>query len=800
MVVVRRWHLVPIVLVLIFCVALSSGPSEFEYPPSAGNLIDFGDVNVHQTASAQYTFRVLATSQTSAQVTIYDPCSPFGLSGLASQSMVLQPGQSVTFAVTFTPTQARTYTCSFVIRASGGYPVQVTETVVQLSGRGVGESGSQTSETTIPGFPFGLPPIETTPTGDAQSIVGVTETDGAFQAAIPPATTAGGTLRECDGQPLGNQEYILTPIADGYEIAVEGYEPISVRPISRFSLFGMESVDLGEICVEPATQIEGAGPTACPCCSITVEARMCCNPKDQYVETDTVYEPQLVRIRVAYCEPPEELGDVDLTPLPLTNTGGVLVNPGLIPPAASTGASQIGVTSIALDDRVLFEGHGSFEQVVPASSLTPGTHTVRAVVGRLNGEECICEKTFEVLACPAVNAEIERTLEPKSGCAPVAVTYDLDWPDGADDICRILFWNERGDILEGNLIDGFPLTETYSALDACRPRPVEPAAYFDASNCCRYELSGEPFTVVPPFRVSDECVCLRVAQDAVQVVLQSNVPTGKRLPCILCEDYDVVIHWGDGLLSDVSTFEYNETTGEWTATHPYVPDPEEDPRHRINISVAISSPCGAYSDIFTSDCLFPTDLIPEYVVDMFLAIAEDIRSPLEAALVVDSLLSAFDQVGKTQGKTTVCSVLLDMRLKGIDVGVYADFDKLVKSFRSGIAGGVFERDSTGSESGPEKWRYYPTGPGGDSSAKLVYVSGDSPYFELTLLRGSCDDCPVLPTYRIVSTLTDIRQAERHIEEAREGLEGSSEVPETSSQVFSVTLEIGLCCPPNLCNE
>jgi len=531
MVAVKK-RLAVVALLLVAISGLSS--SQFEgWPVSQGgsstnDSIDFGDVAVSQTATARYTFKVLETSQTSVRVTFHDPCSPFGFSGLSSRGMTLAPGQSVTFDVTFTPPKAQPYTCSFVVHATGGYPVQETETVVRLSGRGVtsAEGPSETPGSVVPGLPIGLPLTDESPDG----ISGTTDSDGKFNVTASPTTTVTGKLTECDGPPLGDREFRLAPVGDGYEIEAPGYEVVAAEPVESISFMGMESIDLGEIClepvpeeiVEPPTGLETEEAGGCPCCSIIVEARMCCNPKDQYVETDTIYEPQRVRIRVAYCEPPEELGDVDLTPLPLTNKGGVLVNPGLAPSGPSMpDPSQVGVTSVALNGESLFEGDGEFEKTVQAGSLKPGTYTVQATIGRFDGEECVCEKTFEVLACPEVDAKLERTLDPENGCAPVKVTYDLHWPGEMDDICD--FWYCDNNDLPGSMqrISAFPTSGTYSATDERTPRTVEPEVNVTANNCCRYDIRGKPFTVKPPVRC--ECRSLSSAHDCKRRTIRYSI-------------------------------------------------------------------------------------------------------------------------------------------------------------------------------------------------------------------------------------------------------------------------------------
>ena len=63
-----------IVAISILSLLQSEGWPSFGETGQAGDSINFGDAVVDQTATARYTFKVLATSQTSVQVTFYDPC------------------------------------------------------------------------------------------------------------------------------------------------------------------------------------------------------------------------------------------------------------------------------------------------------------------------------------------------------------------------------------------------------------------------------------------------------------------------------------------------------------------------------------------------------------------------------------------------------------------------------------------------------------------------------------------------------------------------------------------------------
>ena len=766
------------------------------------DTINFGGVPVGQTGTASYTFKILEASETSATVTIYPPSPPFGLQDAPTGSFTLAPGQSITFGVTFTPTATGDYTGSFTITAQGGSPVQEKTTTVYLTGHaGSGGEAPPRGETpptpgiTIP-FPLFPPPAE----APAGAVPGTTDEEGKFKLALSPTTTIAGRLTRCeDGGPLPSLPFQLAKTDAGFSLFASGYEEKDITKFSKFSIMGLESYDLGDVCLTPSEQ----EPGTCPCCSITMEALMCCSPTEEYVETDTVYESQSVRFRVSYCEPTKEFEGVDLTTVPLTNTGGVLWDPGLMPnPPSATETPKIGITSIMLDDKTLYSGDGQLTKTVSANWLTPGSHTVRATIGRFNGQVCVCEKTFQVLACPKVNAQVKETIEPNSGCSPVRVTYDLDWPEGSN-ICRVLY-QDHNDMRSLQGFDSFPITKTYSTIAACvSPYVVKPWFSVLADNCCTYEFLADPFTVKPPFKMSDDCICLRLKREedgsvTAQVSLKPDSPE-KRGHCVPCEELEVKVDWGDGTVSEKYDVVRDFDTGQVTVDHRYEADPDmEEQRPDFDIKVDIKSPCGHVSKSFTTRCPFPDDLVSE---DKFSQIQHAEGSINDASGVynlVNALVPIFNLVGASSGQATICSVLLDISLKGIDMGEYADFDKLLTEFNLTVAGGIFGGRYSGNETGTRRWRFYN---GTDASAKLVYIPGDRPFFGLTILRGSCDNCPVLPAYRIISTLTD-EQAKKRIDEAERGLNapGATESTAFADRTISVILEIELCCHPDMCAE
>ena|GEM_PF-7045885 len=282
MVLVRRCLGFSVSVAVLLVVFVLAGMGQFEIPTwptlpggaSSGDSIDFGDVAVGQTGSAQYTFKVLESSETAATVTVYDPRSPFALSGLAARSMTLQPGKSVTFNVTFTPTEAKTYSCSFKIKTEGGYRVQVRETIVQLSGRGTSTDAgpSESPGTTIPGFLTGLMPLEPRPAGEGDRFEGTTDKDGEFRISVPPATTVIGRLSECEGGPIAAEVVRVSLDDGGYGISVYGYQEAMGEAVSRVAIFGIETISLGEICLLPLAQpAQVTGLQESDTCNLCVE-------------------------------------------------------------------------------------------------------------------------------------------------------------------------------------------------------------------------------------------------------------------------------------------------------------------------------------------------------------------------------------------------------------------------------------------------------------------------------------------------------------------------------------------------
>jgi len=100
--------------------------------------IDFGDVPVGETKTATYTFEVRETSSTPGIVTqISAPEYPFELQNLPALPAAIKPGDSISFQVAFSPSEAWTYVSNFTIAVEGGTPPRSKKWVITVIGRGV---------------------------------------------------------------------------------------------------------------------------------------------------------------------------------------------------------------------------------------------------------------------------------------------------------------------------------------------------------------------------------------------------------------------------------------------------------------------------------------------------------------------------------------------------------------------------------------------------------------------------------------------------------------------------------------
>ncbi len=87
------------------------------------------------------------------------------------------------------------------------------------------------------------------------AIRAVTDADGKFSVHLPnaPHVTVTGRLM-CDGRPLAEQEFSLTPLREadgfsGFRIEIPGREPVTVTEFMRFTFLGISGYALGDVVV-----------------------------------------------------------------------------------------------------------------------------------------------------------------------------------------------------------------------------------------------------------------------------------------------------------------------------------------------------------------------------------------------------------------------------------------------------------------------------------------------------------------------------------------------------------------------
>ncbi len=112
-----------------------------------------------------------------------------------------------------------------------------------------------------------LPPIRPTqPVIPTEPITGTTDEEGKISVPLPfPSTTVSGRLTECGQRPLPNQPFSITLVPKGeviaspediggFTISVPGYEEKTITGFSRFSILGMTSYGLGDVCLSSAAK------------------------------------------------------------------------------------------------------------------------------------------------------------------------------------------------------------------------------------------------------------------------------------------------------------------------------------------------------------------------------------------------------------------------------------------------------------------------------------------------------------------------------------------------------------------
>ena len=126
---------------LVFLVLLAGGFVFAQEEGYTGNTIDFGEVLLGETKTVTYTFKILETSSTPGTVTQISapnyPFDPFELQNLPALPAAIQPGDSISFQVVFSPRETWTYVSSFTITVEWGTPLTSRKQTITLTGQGV---------------------------------------------------------------------------------------------------------------------------------------------------------------------------------------------------------------------------------------------------------------------------------------------------------------------------------------------------------------------------------------------------------------------------------------------------------------------------------------------------------------------------------------------------------------------------------------------------------------------------------------------------------------------------------------
>jgi len=212
-----------------------------------GEWISFPNTTVGQTQTTQFTYTLLETSATAALVTVSTPAPPFGVEG--PLSFTLNPGQSRTLDVTFSPTEVGDYEGSFSVSALGGFPPQIKTTYVTLTGQGVATSGDQAD---APTFSWVFPPIST-PTEPTQT----TDTSDEDLAKVEAKLDAYGPAITDLRQRLDNLGWWLGRLTNGAPLGLGPHDTNPMPQTNTWEQLAMLEAKLDYLFLEQPSEIAG---------------------------------------------------------------------------------------------------------------------------------------------------------------------------------------------------------------------------------------------------------------------------------------------------------------------------------------------------------------------------------------------------------------------------------------------------------------------------------------------------------------------------------------------------------------
>lgn len=238
--------------------ALTPPPTEPTVPPSYGPFTGRTD------AAGRFEVPIPAIPNTTVTGTLTE-CTVRPLPR-AQVSVTLVPKAGVTAI-------SRADQIGAVRVSSPGYgEVEVTQLQLLSSMDPYGRVSTTVGLGTVCLRPTGVPVTHSTTYGP---ISGRTDAEGNFTVTLAPGVTVSGRLTDSTGKPLTNQEFTLTPVPKGeaiagpddiagFRISVTSYQETVVTTLSKFSLFGLTSYTLGDVCLAVLA------PPPCTCTNLTV--------------------------------------------------------------------------------------------------------------------------------------------------------------------------------------------------------------------------------------------------------------------------------------------------------------------------------------------------------------------------------------------------------------------------------------------------------------------------------------------------------------------------------------------------
>ena len=319
------------------------------------------------------------------------------------------------------------------------------------------------------------------------------------------------------------------------------------------------------------------------------------------------------------------------------------------------------------------------------------------------------------------------------------------------------------------------------------------------------DMIPEPDTVTlniikSGLRLNEDCIAWRYVcdsekdtwiRDEIEVFIKDF-----GFSCDVCPNYGYWIDWGDGSKPETE-MEYNNN--KMICSHKY------EKIGYYDVTVKVFNECDTLTKTFNVPIYRPE--CKELVDNSLKEVNFDAKQFKDAGLDHRSLFSFINKLEplfrKLPGRTVrdpihdteakICHILLSLTTKGIDPYQGRHGRRYISDLvKSNINYSIFEH-LISSGANRRQWAFYQEG---NNSAKVVYIPGERPYFELTILYEYDCDCEEEDMrYRIISNITDA-DAKRVVSEAKKEL--SNPTVRHRGKTAHAILEIAVCCPPGKC--